>query len=92
MLGRRNKTKRWGNFLKKPEKSSLIWEESSQFPFTLHNDDFSQATLVLKSDLFPGIVPNDIIEIVPAENAAPPFVMQVTEDSFENKNLSVSLK
>ena len=90
-MRRRNKTSRWGNFVKKTEQTSKTWDQGDSFQFTFHNDSYTSEDILLKKDLFPGIAVNDVIEIV--VEGTPPFVVKVNEQSFEKaKNVAVSIK
>ncbi|CAG9321194.1 unnamed protein product [Blepharisma stoltei] len=87
---------RWKNFMKKTEKQPESHEAeewvNEVFQSTFHTPQFSSADLIINSDVFHGVQDKDILEIIPNDNSAQPFVVQVTSTSMTNKaNITLSI-
>lgn len=89
MSNKRQVATRWKNFRKNPEKSSEPTKDcwsSEEFTLMFHTATFSSSDIILNQDVFSGLAEKDILEIIPVDTLYPPFLVQLSSDSFISKN------
>ena len=95
MAEAKKNSSRWKNFRSNPDKAIEASKESwtcEEFTLMFHTAHFSSSDLILKQEVFSGILDKEIIEIIPQDTNYPPFVVQVSSDSFTSKaNLTLSI-
>lgn len=92
---KKSNASRWKNFKKNPDKASEACKEAwinEEFTLMFHTAHFCPADLILKQEAFPGVKEKEILEITPLDSNYPPFVVQVSSDSFTSKpNITLSI-
>ena len=91
--GKQAARSRWKkNVNHKPEKKEHISWGELKLTLLFHTPQFSQSELLVKPDLFPGISPKSLLEVVPQDNSISPFIVQLSDKSLSTmSNINVSI-